>query len=70
MFNFHDFIFAGIKDAIGKQPDYWVILNAASWAEKGVLTQDDLAEVSALITAKNTPPVVDNENGNMLTNVV
>ena len=59
MFNFHDFVLSGFKDAIGKQADYWIILNAASWAEKGVLTQDDLAALQALIDEKNTPPVVE-----------
>lgn len=60
MFNFQAFVLSGFKDAIGKQADYWVILNASSWMEKGVLTQDDLEEVQRLIEAKNyIPPVED-----------
>jgi hypothetical protein len=55
MFNFHDFIMSGLKDAVGKMADYQVILNAASWHEKGVLQEGDLAELNILINAKNAP---------------
>jgi hypothetical protein len=34
--------------------DYQIILNAVGWLEKGVLTEDDLAEINAAIDAKNT----------------
>ena len=40
-------------DAVGKMPDYQLILNAAGWHEKGVLTEDDLIELQTLIDAKN-----------------
>ena len=59
MFNNNEYVFNGFKDAVGSMPDYWVILNSAVWAEKGVLTQDDLAALQALIDEKNTPPVVE-----------
>lgn len=52
MFNFHDFILRGLVDAVGKMADYQVILNAAGWHDKGVLTEDDLAEIQAEIDAK------------------
>lgn len=55
MFTLHDFILKGLKDAVGKMPDYQLILNSAGWLEKGVLTEEDLAEVNALIDAKNAP---------------
>ena len=55
MFNFHDFILKGLTDAVGKMADYRVILNAAGWHEKGVLTEDDLKTINDLIDAKNTP---------------
>jgi IS5 family transposase len=29
--------------------DYQIILNAAGWLEKGVLTEEDLAEIEAAI---------------------
>ncbi len=54
MFSLRDFIFKGLKDAVGKMADYQVILNAAGWLEKGVLTEDDLSELSALIEAMHT----------------
>ena len=53
MFNFRNFVKAGLLDAIGKQADHWVILNAAGWHDKGVLLEDDLAEIQARIDVKN-----------------
>lgn len=55
MFNLRDFIFKGLTDAIGKMADYQVVLNAAGWLEKGVLTENDLSEIERLIDAKNAP---------------
>ena len=55
-FNMRDFIKKGLLDAVGHMADYQVILNAAGWHEKGVLTEEDLAEIQALIDAKNTEP--------------
>lgn len=54
-FNLHDFIMKGLRDAVGKLADYSVILNAVGWLEKNVLTEADLAELQALIDAKNAP---------------
>ena len=56
MFSLKDFIKKGLLDAVGKMADYQVILNAAGWHEKGVLTEEDLAEIQALIDAKNVTP--------------
>ena len=53
MFNFRGFVKKGLLDAVGKQADHWVILNAAGWHDKGVLTEGDLAEIGAAIDAKN-----------------
>lgn len=55
MFNLRNFIKNGFVNAVGKMADYQVILNAAGWLEKGVLTEDDLAEIQVLIDAKNAP---------------
>lgn len=49
MFNLKDFIKNGLIKAIGQMADYQVILNALGWFEKGVLTEDDLAEIQAKI---------------------
>lgn len=49
MFNLREFIKNGFVKAVGKMADYQIILNAAGWLEKGVLTEDDLAEIQAAI---------------------
>ncbi len=36
-------------------------LNAAGWHEKGVLTEDDLAEIQAAIDAKNAEEINDDD---------
>ena len=56
MFSLHDFLMIGIRDMVEKEPDYKVIQYSAGWADKGVLETADLAEISALIEAKNAPP--------------
>lgn len=45
-FSLRDFIKKGFIDAIGKMPDYWIILNASGYYDKGILTQEDLAEIN------------------------
>ena len=50
-----NFIKRGLLDAVGRQPDFWVMLNAAGWLDKGVLAEEDLVEIQAAIDAKNTP---------------
>ena len=57
MFNFRSFVKKGLIDAVGKQADHWVILNAAGWHEKGVLLEEDLKEINSLIEARNAPVV-------------
>lgn len=49
MFSFRDFVKQGFVKAVGHQPDYWIMLNAAGYAEKGVLTMEDLADIEAAI---------------------
>ena len=48
-FNLRTFIKGGLIRAIGKMADYQVILNAVGWFEKGVLTEDDLADIENLL---------------------
>lgn len=52
MFSLREFIKKGLLDAIGKMADYQVILNAAGWFDKGVLTEEDLAEIQEAINAQ------------------
>ena len=51
MFKLNNFIKKGLLDAVGSMADHQVILNAAGWHDKGVLSQDDLAEIEAAIDA-------------------
>lgn len=53
MFNLGSFIKGGFIAAVGKMADYQIILNAAGWYDKGVLTEADLFEIQAAIDAKN-----------------
>lgn len=53
MFSLNGFIKKGLLDAVGKMADYQVILNAAGWQEKGVLSEADLAEISTAMERKN-----------------
>ena len=52
MFSLKEFVKSGLLKAVGKMADYQIILNAAGWLEKGVLTEDDLAEIQAAIEAQ------------------
>lgn len=55
MFSLRNFLMKGLLNAIGKLADYQVILNAMGWYEKGVLLEEDLAEIQQKIDEKNTP---------------
>ena len=59
MFNMREFVKSGFLKAVGNMPDFWINLNAAGWNEKGVLTEDDLAEINAAINVKNVPSESD-----------
>lgn len=54
MFANRDFIKRGFMNAIGKMEDYKIILNAAGWMDKGVLTESDLAEIQNALDAYRT----------------
>mgnify|MGYP000854795262 FL=1 len=60
MFSLRDFVKKGFLDAIGKMADYQIILNAAGWHEKGVLTEEDLSEINQAM--ENYVPEVATEN--------
>ena len=53
MFSLKEFVKNGLLKAVGKMADYQVILNANGYYEKGVLTEDDLSELQAMIEEKN-----------------
>ena len=52
MFNFKNFVKSGLIKAVGNMADYQVILNAVGWFEKGVLDENDLAEIEATINSQ------------------
>ena len=56
MFSMREFVKRGLIEAIGKQPTYWVIMNSVGYLEKGILLQEDLAEINEKLT-----PVVEEE---------
>lgn len=53
MFTLSAFIKGGLIAAIGRMADYQIILNAAGWYEKQVLTETDLADIQTAIDDKN-----------------
>ena len=53
MFSLQNFIKDGFLKAIGNKPDYEIKLKSADWFAKGVLTEEDLAEIEAVIENKN-----------------
>lgn len=67
MFNYREFLMQGFKDAIGKMADYQVILNANGFFEKGVLKEEDLAELQEMINLKNTVEVEEIEDDSDVT---
>lgn len=60
MFSLKEFVKSGLLKAVGKMADYQVILNAAGWLEKGVLTEDDLAEIDTAISVQY--PTIEDTN--------
>ena len=54
MFSLQNFIKDGFLKAIGNKPDYEIKLKSADWFAKGVLTEEDLAEIETAIESKNT----------------
>lgn len=62
MFSFREFLKKGFLSAVGNMADYQIILNASGYFEKGVLTEEDLAEISQAIEAQHiTEEVTENE---------
>ena len=54
MFSLREFIKKGFLSAVGEMADYQIILNAAGWLEKGVLSEEDLAEIQLAIDSQYT----------------
>lgn len=54
MFSMRNFVKDGFLKAVGKMADYQIILNAAAWHEKGVLAEEDLAQIQESIEARES----------------
>lgn len=50
MFSLREFIKGGFLQAIGNKPDYEIKLKSADWFAKGVLTEEDLAEIETAMS--------------------
>lgn len=63
-FTLSGFIRRGLMAAVGRMADYQIILNAAGWLEKGVLTEEDLAEIQTAIDAQYVveEPIAEGED--------
>lgn len=64
-FSLREFIKNGLLLAVGKKADYEVILNSASWLEKGVLLEEDLAEIQVAIDDKNAVTTTEEMRGEL-----
>ena len=49
MFSLKNYVKKGLLDAVGKQAEYWIILNSVGWLEKGVFDESDLEEINKAI---------------------
>ena len=63
MFDYRKFLMTGFRSAVGHMADYQVILNANGYYEKGVLTEDDLSELQAMIEEKNAAAIEESSGG-------
>lgn len=76
MFNLGAFIKGGFLAAVGRMADYQIILNAAGWFEKGVLTETDLADIQTAIDEKNARieaeklAAIENQENNPIENEI
>lgn len=50
MFSLREFVKGGFLQAIGNKPDYEIKLKSADWFAKGVLTEEDLAEIETAMS--------------------
>lgn len=56
MFSLREFIKTGFLAAVGDMAPYRIILNAAGWYDRGVLTLEDLAEIQAAVDGGEESP--------------
>lgn len=61
MFSLHDFVMTTIRGMIGHYPDFQCREYGLGWYTRGVLTEEDLAQIEAWIVEHNTPAEEDEE---------
>lgn len=60
-FTLSSYIKRGLIAAVGRMADYQIILNSVGWMEKGVLSEDDLADIQTAIDAQYPQEVIQPE---------
>lgn len=60
-FSLRKFIKNGFLQAIGNKAEYEIRLAAASWLDKGVLLEDDLADIESAIEESKKEIIVEQE---------
>lgn len=56
MFSIKDFVMKTLKGMIGNYPDFQVREYALNWYAKGTLTEEDLAELEAILSPVEEVP--------------
>lgn len=54
-FNLREYIKNGLLLAVGNKPSYEIILASVGWLDKGVLLEEDLAEIKTAIDKHDIP---------------
>lgn len=60
MFNLREYIKKGFINAVGEMADYQIILSSVGWQEKGVLIEEDLAEINKAIEKQYEVEEIEN----------
>lgn len=61
-FSLREYLKTGLLLAIGNKADYEIILASMGWLDKGLLLEEDLAEIKVAIDDKNASIEHDNKN--------
>ena len=60
-FSLRKFVKNGLLLAVGKKPSYEIILAAANWLDKGVLLEEDLAELQKALEQAGVEDIIPEE---------
>lgn len=62
MFDLKSFIKKGLLDAVGKTADHQIVLCAAYWFDKRVLTEADMIDIKTALKPTRVIAQLDNED--------